>query len=183
MKKRKIFIIVGMPGSGKGTAAKIVKEKFSAELISTGDILREEVRRRGLKNTPENDKKLRIWFNMGHEHIYGRRTWAKIKKTKGNLIVIESPRAPGHVDEINRLAGYKIPIIYIYVPFNLRAKRMLKRHRFKHETIAYLKDRDNSELKVGMGKVIKRAKYRVSNRGTRKDLERNIIKLFKKLTR
>ncbi len=125
---------------------------------------------------------MRIWFNTGREHILASRTWEKVKKIKKGLIVIECPRAPGHVDGINKRAGYEIPVIYLYCPFKVRAQRMQKRGRFKHETIAYLRDRDNSEISVGMDKVIKRAKYRISNIGTKKQLEKNIIKLFNKIT-
>lgn len=181
MKNQKIFILVGMPGSGKTLATEIIKKKFNAHIIHTGSLIKEEVKRRGWKYTPENDKKMRLWFNLGREDLLAKRTWDKVKKKKG-LIVIECPRAIGHLDGINKRAGYEIPVIYLYCPFKVRARRMQKRHRFKHETIKYLRDRDRSELRVGMGKVIKRAKYRISNQGNKKQLEKNIIKLFKKIT-
>ena len=37
------FLIMGPPGAGKGTQAKILAEKFNLEHLSTGDILRKKL--------------------------------------------------------------------------------------------------------------------------------------------
>lgn len=39
----KLFIVMGPPGSGKGTQAKLLKEKFNIAHISTGDLFRHEI--------------------------------------------------------------------------------------------------------------------------------------------
>ncbi|MGB5139004.1 MAG: nucleoside monophosphate kinase, partial [Candidatus Zixiibacteriota bacterium] len=41
----KHLILLGAPGSGKGTQAKIMAERLEIAHLSTGDILRDEVRR------------------------------------------------------------------------------------------------------------------------------------------
>lgn len=39
----KVFILLGPPGSGKGTLSKILKQQFNVTHVSTGDLLRHEV--------------------------------------------------------------------------------------------------------------------------------------------
>jgi adenylate kinase len=46
------LILLGPPGAGKGTQSKLLSERFSVPQISTGDILRENVR----ESTPLGDK-------------------------------------------------------------------------------------------------------------------------------
>ncbi|MCL5407609.1 MAG: adenylate kinase [Patescibacteria group bacterium] len=41
----KYLIILGPPGSGKGTQAEIIKDKFDLFLFGTGDLMREEAKR------------------------------------------------------------------------------------------------------------------------------------------
>jgi len=54
------LIIFGPPGSGKGTYASRLKEKFDLEKISTGDIFREEV-----KKGSELGKKVEAYLKRG----------------------------------------------------------------------------------------------------------------------
>ncbi len=54
------FILLGAPGSGKGTQAKVLAEKLGIAHVSTGDILREEV-----KQQTELGKKAKEYMNAG----------------------------------------------------------------------------------------------------------------------
>lgn len=40
---KKVIILIGAPGSGKGTQSKFIKEHYKLAHISTGDMLREEI--------------------------------------------------------------------------------------------------------------------------------------------
>ncbi len=55
------IILFGPPGVGKGTQAKILSTKFSIPHISTGDMLREEI-----KNETELGKKAKVLMDAGN---------------------------------------------------------------------------------------------------------------------
>ncbi len=42
---KKIYVFLGPPGSGKGTQAQLVREVMDCVVVSTGDLLREEIKR------------------------------------------------------------------------------------------------------------------------------------------
>lgn len=54
------LILLGPPGAGKGTQAKLLAEKFNIQQISTGDILRQAV-----KNKTEMGLKAKSYMNQG----------------------------------------------------------------------------------------------------------------------
>jgi len=48
-----IIAVTGMPGSGKSTVSKALSQELSAPLFVMGDLVRDEVVRRGLPLTAE----------------------------------------------------------------------------------------------------------------------------------
>ncbi len=56
----KKVIFIGPPGSGKGTQASLLKEKLDYILLSTGDLLREE-----MKNNTDLGKEIKNYINNG----------------------------------------------------------------------------------------------------------------------
>ncbi|MBU5557594.1 MAG: AAA family ATPase [Candidatus Aenigmatarchaeota archaeon] len=178
-----LLLIVGMPGSGKTVVADIIAKKFNAAEVHSGDIIREEVRARGLKYSPTTDAAIAHWFHTGgREILIAQRIWAKVKKKRKDIVVIEGLRSPSQLKEIERLSGQKPVIINISAPFRIRHAREHKRGRFgKKESEAYLRFRDRDELKRGLGKLMRRADYRIDNRGTKKQLEKAVVALIEKL--
>ena len=54
------LILLGPPGAGKGTQAKFIAKKFNLYQLSTGDLLRNEI-----KNKTEIGKKIELIINQG----------------------------------------------------------------------------------------------------------------------
>jgi dephospho-CoA kinase len=183
---KKIILIVGLPGSGKSLAADIIKKKFKAGVFHSGDVIRDEIRRRGLKYTPQNDAKIAHWFNVrGREKLLTKRLWKKVKKSRKDLVVIEGFRSPDHLKYLKSYYKGKPAIIFINSSFKARAERELKRKRFgKSETLKYLKFRDRLEKSHGIEELFKKADYTVNNsKFTKKQLEKALVKIVKKITK
>ena len=179
--KKYLILIVGKPGSGKTFAASAIKKHFHTKAFKTGDIIREEIKKRGLRYTPENDRKMRLWFHLGREHLIVERLWKKVRLCKG-IVVIDGLRSPKELAILKKLYKGKIVLLKIQSSFEARVQRMKKRARFgKLESVKYLKERDKSETSqlVGLKQLMKKADYTIDNsRLTRKQMEKRIVKLI-----
>jgi dephospho-CoA kinase len=182
--KKALILIVGLPGSGKSFAADVIKKHFHAKGLKTGDIIREEIKRRGLRYTPENDAKMRLWFHSGREHLIVERLWKKMKNYKG-IVVIDGLRSPKELAMFKKFYKDKIFLLKIHSSFKIRAQRAIKRGRFgKLESIKYLKERDKSELSelIGLKQLLKKADYTIDNSElTRKQMERKVVSLIRSI--
>ena len=182
--KKALFLIVGLPGSGKSLAAEIIKKHFHANAFKTGDVIRDEIKRRGLPYTPASDTKMRLWFHTGREHLIVERLWKKIKNENG-IVVIDGLRSPKELAMFKNLYKEKIILIKIVSSFKIRAQRKIERGRFgKQESIKYLRERDKSELGklIGLKQLLKKADYTIDNsRLTKKQMEGKVVRLIKKI--
>lgn len=178
---KKLVCIVGMPGSGKTYLADIIAKKYKAKHFHSGDIIREEIKRRGLEYSPHADMVIAHWFHThGRDKIIVERLWNKIKKSKKRLILVEGFRSESEVNYLRELSGIDPIVIAVTAPFKIRLKRELKRGRFgEEESKEYIKSRDNLEISHGIKKLIANADYKVENLG--KKGEKKILKLVRKI--
>ena len=172
-----LILIVGMPSSGKTTAAKMLEE-MGFSVASTGDVIREEIKRRGLPYTKENDRKVADWFHEeGREKIVIARLRSKLK---GEKKAIDGLRDPKQLKELERKTGKRPVIIAIESGFESRVKRELAKKRFSDITEEDLEKRDQAELKLGEGELIKKANYVIDNTNlTTEELKEEIEKILK----
>jgi dephospho-CoA kinase len=180
----KTFIaLVGLPGSGKSTIRRYIRDKYKARTIASGDIIREETRRRGLKKTPENDAKIALWFHSsGREKLLVKRLWKKVKNTNRKIIVIDGFRSTQQLNYFVKLSKLKPIIVYIRVPFKIRAQRLMKRRRWgAAESMRYIKGRETREKKQGVMKIIKKKNYTIDNSKTLKQAKKNTDMVMKKV--
>ena len=182
-KMKKIILIVGMPGSGKSYAADVAKKKFKAKIINTGDIIREEVERRGLKYSPSADASIAHWFHQyGREALVVQKVFEMIQRSRKKIIIVEGFRDVDQLEILEDLLNHKVSMIAIKSHFRIRWKRELERGRFgKEESKEYIKNRDISEKHRGLQRLMRRAKHKIDNNGTRKQLETKVIKLVRRL--
>lgn len=95
MSKPSIIILLGPPGSGKGTQAKFLQKKFNLKYIGSGDILRERKRKKdftGRKIAQVIDKGGRVPTPVIFKLWMDRMEFFKQKKDFNGFIIDGSPR-------------------------------------------------------------------------------------------
>jgi dephospho-CoA kinase len=183
--QKKLILIVGLAGSGKSTISRFIKDKFNADIFHTGDIIREEVRRRELERTTKNEILIANWFfaNRKREKIIIERIAEKIKKSNKKIIVIEGLTTYENLKYLEKLVEIKPIVLSIITTLNVRVKRESKRGRFgKKRNIEYVKSRDDFEKSRGIGKLMKKADYTIDNsRLSKKQANDKVYKLIKEI--
>jgi len=124
----RFIVLLGPPGAGKGTQAKIIAEKYGLVHVSSGDLFREH-----LKGQTELGKKAQGYMNRGElvpddvtiDMVRDRLSQADC--TKGALLD-GFPRTPAQADALNKMLqefNGKVDIVpYIAVPSSVLIERL-----------------------------------------------------------
>jgi adenylate kinase len=122
------IVLLGPPGAGKGTQAKIVAERFGLTHISSGDIFREN-----LKNQTELGKLADGYMERG-ELVPDDLTIAMIRERlsrpdcQGGALLDGFPRTPAQADALGKiivdLDGRLTAVPYINVPSPVLIERL-----------------------------------------------------------
>lgn len=118
------IILLGAPGSGKGTLGKQLAEKYGYTLISTGDILREEK-----KSGSEIGKKINDILGKGNlvpDEIVNQIVQNKLKNFEGQFILDGFPRTVPQGEFLDTIADVGL-VIYLEVSDNTIRERILER--------------------------------------------------------
>ena len=99
------LVLLGAPGVGKGTAARLIKEKLGVPHISTGDLLRGEV-----KNNTETGKKAKEYMDAGDlvpDEVVMTLLTKRLSKDdcRQGFILDGEPRNLSQAKELDRIIG------------------------------------------------------------------------------
>ena len=150
----------GLPGSGKSTAIEAIKDL--GIVITMGDVIRNEARKRGLEPTDENLGRIakEIRENGGPE-IVAEKCVELIQEQTVDLIIIDGLRSMAEVAVFRR--SWKFPIIATVLKEEERFKRLALRGRSDDpKFMEDLKIRDHREIQFGLQEVIENADYYLS---------------------
>jgi adenylate kinase len=127
----KFIILVGPPGAGKGTQAKLLQQRFDLPQVSTGDLFRYN-----LQNETDLGKLARTYMDRG-ELVPDEVTVAMVKARlsqddcAGGAILDGFPRTLAQAEALDELLadlGGKIDVVpSIEVPQDVLVERLLKR--------------------------------------------------------
>lgn len=176
-----MICIAGMPLAGKTTATKAAKE-LGIEVVSMGDSVRAEAKRRGLDTTPET--MARLFIELRRER--GPHAVAELvsKYIIGkDLIIVEGVRSLHEIEYFKKKFGDVI-LITVHASPMTRFKRALRRgRRDDPKTFEEFISRDYRELKEGLGWVIALSDYMIINESTKDELINKTKELLSKVVK
>ncbi len=181
--KRTIIAITGMPGSGKSTVSEIVSKLLGCPLVSMGDVVREEVKKRGLPLIPEAIEKVAqdLRKEKGPNAV-ALLTLDKIINFFNNkylCVIVDGVRSLDEIEVFSKHAN--VCIIAVHASPAVRLERLLSRGREGDiSSLQEFKMRDRANLKLGLGNVIALADFMIINEGDLGDLENMAKKLIEK---
>ena len=180
--KDKIIVgIAGMPGSGKGVFRNFIKRSGNTVIIM-GDLVRDEVKRRNLRPTPENMGKIMLHLRESEgPAVVAKRCVQMLKNVHGEIVGVDGIRSLAEVEEFKKHFPNFI-LIAIHASPKTRYSRLYQRNRSDDpKSWTTFIERDLRELQIGMGSVIATADNMILNEKSLDNLENEIRKLFRRL--
>lgn len=169
---KRVVIFVGMPGSGKSTAATLLAGKYKAPKWSSGDVIRSTIAERGLTYGAEVDRQVAEEFARKPGAI-GTRLAEMVAKAPGDVAIVEGFRALAELKAFKK-AFPLATVVAVEVGEARRHSRMLARGRAGEVTKEYLRGRDRAEMKRGVRDVMRQADLRIRPGDTVDSLARSL---------
>lgn len=180
--KKTIFGFVGQMGSGKGTAAAYLKEKYSASTYQFSRLLRDILARLHLPAERSNlQKTSEILREAFGETILARVMAEDIGSDRRSLIAIEGIRRTEDCAYLFKLPEFVL--IEIFADLETRLKRINARNENPDDatlTLEQFKINHGRSPEKSIAEIAARATERIDNNGTNEELEAQLDALIKK---
>jgi dephospho-CoA kinase len=161
--KRLIICLTGMPGAGKSSVASFLKQK-GFEVVTMGDVVREEAKRQGLEPTDINLGKmmLKLRQDLGPGAV-GYIVLQKLTRDGGSSnVVIDGIRSIAEVEVLKKVGHVRL--LAIHASQDTRFKHLKERGREDAPSNTNeFAARDKRELSVGVSEAIAFANEVISN--------------------
>ena len=167
MKTNKIVIgLTGMPGAGKSQVVNTA-QKVGYEVVTMGDVIREETKKRNLDLNPQNVGKIMLELRAQNgENVIAEKCITKIEQKTSSKVIIDGLRSYVEAEVFHKHFP-KFTLTAVHAPPELRFNRLATRGRSDDpKTWEVFHERDMRELEVGIGKAIALSEYIIINDDT-----------------
>lgn len=163
-----VVCVVGQPGSGKDTLANFLEKKKNFSHISTGNIIREEMKKKNISIDREN---MRI-FSQNRRRETGNSYPANIAvgKIVGNT-VISGPRNAEEILVFKDKFGENFILVAVDAPIKVRYERIKNGRGRTGDNISFNEFNAQEEAELsskthGLNELLLAADYVIDNSGT-----------------
>lgn len=176
-----ILGLVGRKGSGKGTIAKILAERYGAKVFRFSAVLADILRRLALEETNENLVQLSETLRKGFgEGLLQHAILNDVRQTEMNLLVLDGLRRSQDLDGWDALGTFKI--ISVTAPLEVRYARLHERHEKTNDATITFDEfkrlQTDAPTEITIADVEARATSHIDNRGSREELETKVRDLM-----
>ena len=172
--------IAGPPGAGKTEVARVAIQ-LGYSYLRMGDVVLEEVRRRGLEVSEENVGAVASELRKLGEAEVARRCIPLIKEREG-FVVVDGIRGIAEVEEFRREFGDAFKLISVWASPKTRFQRISKRSREDDaQGWEEFQRKDRRELSWGLGGALISSDYLIVNEGTREELKQKAKEILERL--
>ena len=136
-----MIILLGAPGSGKGTQAELLSKKLNIPIVCMGDIIRNEI-----KNKTTLGKEMINYMSKGDlvpDQVINDIFKSNISNTASDFILDGYPRTINqakYLQHLELIKEYDTTVILIDVPDEILVERLLERKR-QDDTKSIIKNR------------------------------------------
>lgn len=168
MNKAKIIALVGMPGAGKGTCTTHISEKYGVPIVHFGNMVYEEVQRRGLDNVKDEkfvreDMRKQDGPAVLAKHV-ARKAQSEIEKGAQG-VVLDGLYSWSEYKYLRGIFGDDLVMIAVVAPRAVRYQRVAERKdSHRQYTVEQVEERDIAEIEnLEKGGPIAFADYTLTN--------------------
>ncbi|HID60328.1 MAG TPA: dephospho-CoA kinase [Hadesarchaea archaeon] len=180
----KVIGIVGPQGSGKTEVAKILTN-LGVPCVRMGNVVWEEVRRRGLEITETNVAKIAVELREREGLGAVAKRCIPLIKAKGEgkpAVVVDGIRGEAEVNEFRRTFYGDFRLIAVQSEEKIRYSRVASRGRVDDaDTQEKFREKDRRESSWGLDNALTIADFTIVNEGTLEDLHRKAVEIYRKV--
>jgi dephospho-CoA kinase len=181
MNSKLVIGLAGMPGAGKSLVVNVARIRYYG-VVTMGDVVREEAKKRHVESSPENLGKIMLELRQKEgNNVIAKRCTSKIENTKEKKVIVDGIRSPSEVEEFKKHFP-KFSLIAIQSSPETRFKRLYHRQRSDDpRSWKIFNERDARELSVGLGEAITMAEYKIVNEGEKATVKEKVQEILKKV--